>query len=54
MAENGDASYYTMLVHACGYSYSFLPNLILIIILLVVMLLICLILIGRDVSLKVS
>ena len=26
---NDDASYYTTLVHSCGYSHSFLPNLIL-------------------------
>ena len=34
MVLNDDASYYTTLVYSCGYSYSFLPNLILCLVLL--------------------
>ena len=48
MVYNEDAGYYTTLVHACGYSYRFLPNLILTLFLALIMLLIWLILFVTD------
>ena len=48
MAENESAEYYSSLVFTCGYSFSFLPNLILILSLFSVILLIWLLLLGRD------
>lgn len=48
MVENETAEHYSALIYTCGYSFSFLPNLILIVCLFIVILIIWLLLLSRD------
>ena len=48
LVHSADASFYTTLVYSCGYSYSFLPNLIFCLFLLILLGLVWLFIWGRE------